>query len=42
MVEGVVTEPTKIGVKLRAENCDIAYPPVFQVRPRRLAASSPA
>lgn len=32
MVEGVVTEPTKIGVKLRAENCDIAYPPIFQVR----------
>lgn len=30
MVEGVITEPTKIGVKLRAENCDIAYPPVFQ------------
>lgn len=31
MVEGVVSEPTKIGVKLKADNCDIAYPPVFQV-----------
>ncbi|KIZ00422.1 FACT complex subunit SPT16 [Monoraphidium neglectum] len=43
MVEGVVTEPTKIGVKLRAENCDIAYPPVFQSGGRfdlKLSASS--
>jgi hypothetical protein len=29
-----VTEPTKIGVKLKAENCDIAYPPIFQVDAR--------
>ncbi|KAI8465881.1 MAG: global transcription factor [Monoraphidium minutum] len=43
IVEGVVTEPTKIGVKLRAENCDIAYPPVFQSGGRfdlKLSASS--
>lgn len=42
-VEGLVTEPTKIGVKLRAENCDIAYPPVFQSGGRfdlKLSASS--
>ena len=30
MAEAAVSEPTKIGVKLRAENCDIAYPPVVQ------------
>jgi nucleosome binding factor SPN SPT16 subunit len=29
-VEAAITEPTKIGVKLKAENCDIAYPPIFQ------------
>ena len=29
--EEVVTEPSKIKVKLKPENCDVCYPPVFQV-----------
>uniref|UniRef100_A0A7S0S408 FACT complex subunit n=1 Tax=Chlamydomonas leiostraca TaxID=1034604 RepID=A0A7S0S408_9CHLO len=28
--EQVILDPAKIGVKLKAENCDIAYPPIFQ------------
>lgn len=30
MTEEAITEPTKIGVKLKAANVDIAYPPIFQ------------
>lgn len=30
MVENIVRDPQKIGVKLRAENCDLAFPPTFQ------------
>ncbi|GFR48098.1 hypothetical protein Agub_g9783 [Astrephomene gubernaculifera] len=30
MCEEVITDPTKVQVKLKAENCDIAYPPSFQ------------
>lgn len=28
--EEIITDPTKIQVKLKAENCDIAYPPAIQ------------
>lgn len=28
--EQVILEPAKIGVKLKSDNCDIAYPPIFQ------------
>ena len=45
MLEAAVTEPTKIGVKLKAENCDIAYPPVVQSGGRfdlKLSATSDA
>lgn len=30
MVETIVKDPQKIGVKLRAENCDLAFPATFQ------------
>lgn len=30
MTEEVITDPPKIGVKLKQENVDIAYPPLFQ------------
>ncbi|GMH36216.1 hypothetical protein BSKO_04084 [Bryopsis sp. KO-2023] len=30
MTENMVRDPQKIGVKLRADNCDVAFPPVFQ------------
>lgn len=28
--EEVITDPSKVNVKLRKENVDIAYPPIFQ------------
>ncbi len=28
--EEVITDPSKINVKLKKENVDIAYPPIFQ------------
>lgn len=30
MTEEMITDPPKIGVKLKADNVDIAYPPLFQ------------
>jgi len=30
MTEQVITDPSKLGIKLKAENVDIAYPPIFQ------------
>eukprot|EP00798_Chlamydomonas_sp_ICE-L_P025578 gene25578-11229_t len=30
LTEEVITDPSKLGVKLKAENVDIAYPPIFQ------------
>ena len=35
-----MTAPSKIGVKLKAENVDIAYPPIFQSgAPRAVCAA---
>lgn len=31
LAEDIISNPTKIKVKLKAENCDICFPPVFQV-----------
>jgi hypothetical protein len=30
MTEEVILDPPKVGIKLKAENVDIAYPPLFQ------------
>ncbi len=30
LTEDAITEPSKIGIKLKAENVDIAYQPIFQ------------
>ncbi|KAG1678588.1 hypothetical protein FOA52_012595 [Chlamydomonas sp. UWO 241] len=30
LTEGAITDPSTVSVKLRAENVDIAYPPIFQ------------
>eukprot|EP00878_Enallax_costatus_P032803 GHUV01036090.1.p2 GENE.GHUV01036090.1~~GHUV01036090.1.p2 ORF type:complete len:104 (-),score=20.24 GHUV01036090.1:185-496(-) len=30
MTEQVITDPSKIGIRFKPENVDIAYPPLFQ------------
>lgn len=32
-IEEALTDPEKAKVKLKAENCDISYPPIVQVHP---------
>ncbi len=41
MTEEVITDPSKIGVKLRADNVDIAYPPIFQVSWKTRSETTP-